>query len=127
MKKVVVIAGQPHQPLLRQPAAPARHPFEAAFHDLGPHTAIEALEALAVAVQAGKRDMNAYDWAEQALPGAALKVGYAVGTVEELNRTFARDQEFKRFITTVRSHEDAVRDTTAGRTRATNRGRFTRP
>ncbi|WP_201027288.1 hypothetical protein [Burkholderia cenocepacia] len=119
MKKVV-------QPVaLRQVAIRTPHPFEACFHDLGSYSAIEALDALAKAVEAD-RSMNAYDWVESTLPGAALKPAYAFGTVGELSNGYSRGQEFKRFITTVRAHEDAVRDTNPGKSRTSSTRRYAR-
>lgn len=119
MKKVV-------QPALRQVAIAPAHPFEACFHSMGPYSANEALDALAEAVQAD-RSTNAYAWVEAALPGAALLPAFAFGTVGELSNSFSRGQEFKRFITTVRAHEDMVRDTSAGKSRASSARRYTRP
>lgn len=88
-------------PALRQ-STHVKHPFAACFHELGKHTPSEALDALSKAVQADKNGgMNAYDWAQQALPGASLLPGYAVGTVEELQRSYSRDQEFRRFVSVI--------------------------
>jgi hypothetical protein len=62
----------------------AKHPFE------------KALIALTDAVHAEQRDMNAYDWITQALPGATLKPALAFGTVGELYRSYTRPAEFGR-------------------------------
>jgi hypothetical protein len=93
---------------------------------MGSYSVNEALEALGEAVLVD-RSVNAYDWVQAALPGAALLPAFAFGTVGELSNSFSRGQEFKRFITTVRAHEDAVRDTSAGKSRASSARRYTRP
>lgn len=74
----------------------AKHPFESCFMDLGHHSADAALIALTDAVHAEQRDMNAYDWIRQALPGATLKPALAIGTVGELYRSYTRPAEFGR-------------------------------
>jgi hypothetical protein len=74
----------------------ARHPFEQCFTDLGSHSADAALTALTLAIHAAQRDMNAYDWITQALPGATLKPALAFGTVGELYRSYTRPAEFGR-------------------------------
>lgn len=74
----------------------AKHPFESLFVDLGEHSADKALIALTDAVHAEQRDMNAYDWVTQALPGATLKPALAIGTVGELYRSYTRPAEFGR-------------------------------
>ncbi|HEY1999117.1 hypothetical protein [Paraburkholderia sp.] len=74
----------------------ARHPFENCFVDLGGHSADKALIALTDAVHAAQRDMNAYDWITQALPGATLKPALAFGTVGELYRSYTRPAELGR-------------------------------
>jgi hypothetical protein len=74
----------------------AKHPFESCFVDLGSHSADKALIALTDAVHAEQRDMNAYDWITQALPGATLKPALAFGTVGELYRSYTRPAEFGR-------------------------------
>lgn len=82
-------------PALRNTTA-AKHPFESLFVDLGGHSADKALTALTDAVHAERRDMNAYDWIRQALPGATLKPAHAFGTVGELYRSYTRPAEFGR-------------------------------
>ena len=79
-----------------RPTIAAKHPFESCFMDLGSHSADKALIALTDAVHAEQRDMNAYDWITQALPGATLKPAHAIGTVGELYRSFTRPAEFGR-------------------------------
>lgn len=80
-----------------------KHPFESCFHDMGGYSGDDALGALSRAILSNQRGMNAFDWAQTALPGAALKAGYAFGTVGELHRSFARDQEYGRFKRVVRN------------------------
>lgn len=77
-------------------AAPGKHLFANCFVDLGGHSADKALIALTDAVHAEQRDMNAYDWITQALPGATLKPALAFGTVGELYRSFTRPAELGR-------------------------------
>lgn len=79
-----------------RPMIAAKHPFESCFVDLGSHSADKALIALTDAVHAEQRDMNAYDWISQALPGATLKPALAFGTVGELYRSYTRPAEFGR-------------------------------
>ncbi|MEW6339117.1 MAG: hypothetical protein AB1704_00315 [Pseudomonadota bacterium] len=79
-----------------RPMITAKHPFENCFVDLGSHSADKALIALTDAVHAEQRDMNAYDWITQALPGATLKPALAFGTVGELYRSYTRPAEFGR-------------------------------
>jgi hypothetical protein len=79
-----------------RPVFAAKHPFESCFVDLGSHSADKALIALTDAVRAEQRDMNAYDWITQALPGATLKPALAFGTVGELYRTYNRPAELGR-------------------------------
>lgn len=74
----------------------ARHPLAHLFVDFGEHSADKALIALTDAVRAGQRDMNAYDWITQVLPGATLKPALAFGTVGELYRSYTRPAEFGR-------------------------------
>jgi hypothetical protein len=74
----------------------AKHPFERVFVDLGDHSADKALVALTNAIHAQQREMNAYDWITQALPGATLKPAFAFGTVGELYRSYTRPAEFDR-------------------------------
>lgn len=74
----------------------AKHPFESLFVDLGVHSADTALMALTDAVHAEQREMNAYDWIVQALPGATLKPAFAFGTVGELYRSYTRPAELGR-------------------------------
>ena len=74
----------------------AMHAFENCFVGLGDHSADQALIALTAAVHAERRDMNAYDWLMQALPGATLKPALAIGTVGELYRSYTRPAEFDR-------------------------------
>jgi len=76
--------------------ARANHPFERCFHNLGEHSLDDALGALKGAAQSEQCSLNAYDWAQQALPGAELKPGYGYGTVEELHRIYRRDFETSR-------------------------------
>lgn len=75
---------------------PAKHPFENCFVDLGGHSAERALSALTAAVHAAQREMNAFAWIEEALPGATLKPALAFGTVGELYRSYTRPAEFGR-------------------------------
>lgn len=79
-----------------RPTIAAKHPFESCFVDLGKHSADKALIALTHAVHAEQREMNAYDWIAQALPGATLKPALAIGTVGELYRSYTRPAEFGR-------------------------------
>lgn len=74
----------------------AKHPFESCFVDLGGHSAERALSALTAAVHAAQREMNAFVWLEEALPGATLKPALAFGTVGELYRSYTRPAEFGR-------------------------------
>ena len=85
------------------PTTTAKHPFESCFMDLGSHSADKALIALTDAVHAEQRDMNAYDWITQALPGATLKPAHAFGTVGELYRSYTRPAEFGRLKNVWRS------------------------
>ena len=74
----------------------SRDPFQNLFIGLGDHSADKALLALTDAVHADQRDMNAYEWITQALPGATLKPAFAFGTVGELYRSFTRPEELAR-------------------------------
>ena len=74
----------------------AKHPFESCFVDLGGHSAERALSALTAAVHAAQREMNAFTWLAEALPGATLKPALAFGTVGELYRSYTRPAEFGR-------------------------------
>ena len=76
--------------------SPAKHPFESCFVDLGGHSAERALSALTAAVHAAQREMNAFTWLAEALPGATLKPALAFGTVGELYRSYTRPAEFGR-------------------------------
>ena len=82
-------------PALRNNTA-TKHPFESCFVDLGNHSADKALIALTDAIHAAQRDMNAYEWITQALPGETLKPALAMGTVGELYRSYTRPAEFGR-------------------------------
>jgi hypothetical protein len=73
-----------------------RHPFENLFVDLGSHSPDKALEALTAAMREELRDMNAFEWLSQALPGAILKPALAFGSVSELYRSYTRPAEFER-------------------------------
>ncbi|MBC8752247.1 MULTISPECIES: hypothetical protein [Paraburkholderia] len=73
-----------------------RHPFEKLFVDLGSHSPDKALAALTSAMQEERRDMNAFEWLSQALPGATLKPALAFGSVSELYRSYTRPAEFER-------------------------------
>jgi hypothetical protein len=76
----------------------SKHPFAAVFLDLGDHTAEDALEALTEALKAEKKhDENAYEWVQQALPGATMKPGHAFGTLGEIYKSYTRGQEYIRF------------------------------
>lgn len=76
--------------------AATRHPFENCFVDLGGYSAEMALAVLTAAVHAAQRDMNAFDWVSNALPGATLKPALAFGTVGELYRSYTRPAELGR-------------------------------
>jgi len=80
-----------------------QHPFAHYFLTLASFSPGQALEALSAAVRAEKRAMNAYDWIQEALPGAELKPAFAFGTVGELYRTYSRGQEYVRFKGTLRA------------------------
>ncbi|RDK02045.1 hypothetical protein [Paraburkholderia lacunae] len=73
-----------------------KHPFEDCFVDLGGHSAERALTVLTAAVHAALREMNAFDWITDALPGATLKPALAFGTVGELYRSYTRPAELGR-------------------------------
>ncbi|NLP60522.1 hypothetical protein NH14_005020 [Paraburkholderia sacchari] len=73
-----------------------KHPFESCFIDLGGHSAERALTVLTAAVHAAQREMNAFDWITDALPGATLKPALAFGTVGELYRSYTRPAELCR-------------------------------
>ncbi|TDG23197.1 hypothetical protein EYW47_14775 [Paraburkholderia silviterrae] len=73
-----------------------KHPFESCFIDLGGHSAERALTVLTAAVHAAQREMNAFDWITDALPGATLKPALAFGTVGELYRSYTRPAELFR-------------------------------
>ncbi|OAJ53023.1 hypothetical protein A6V36_11675 [Paraburkholderia ginsengiterrae] len=75
---------------------PAKHPFESCFVSLGGHSAEQALTALTAAVHAAQREMNAFAWLADALPGATLKPALAFGTVGELYRSYTRPAELGR-------------------------------
>ncbi|MDE1180195.1 hypothetical protein [Paraburkholderia sp.] len=66
------------------------------FVDLGSHSPDKALEALTLAMREQRRDMNAYEWLSQALPGATLKPALAFGSIGELYRSYTRPAEFER-------------------------------
>ncbi|MBC8737031.1 hypothetical protein F6X40_09440 [Paraburkholderia sp. UCT31] len=80
-----------------------QHPLQHCFHNLAEYSPDKALGALTEAVHAEKRGMNAYDWVQEALPGAELKPAFAFGTVGELYRNYSRGQEYNRFKQTLRS------------------------
>jgi hypothetical protein len=80
-----------------------KHPFESCFVDLGGHSAERALTALTAAVHAAQREMNAFDWIADALPGATLKPALAFGTVGELYRSYTRPAELGRLKGVLRS------------------------
>ena len=83
----------------------AKHPFEAAFLNMGDHSPEDALEALTNAIREDLHDENAYDWVQRALPGAVMKPGHAFGTLGQLYKSFARGQEYIRFTNVLqRSH-----------------------
>jgi len=48
---------------------------------------------LTAAVRASQREMNAFDWITDALPGATRKPALAFGTVGELYRSYTRPAE----------------------------------
>lgn len=73
-----------------------KHPFESCFVDLGGYSAEMALAALTTAVHAAQREMNAFEWISDALPGATLKPALAFGTVGELYRSYTRPTELGR-------------------------------
>ena len=73
-----------------------KHPFESCFVDLGGYSAERALTVLTAAVHAAQREMNAFDWITDALPGATLKPALAFGTVGELYRSYTRPAELGR-------------------------------
>jgi hypothetical protein len=79
-----------------------KHPFAECFFDLGDHTAEDALVALSNTVKSGQRELNAYDWTQEALPGATMKPGHAIGTVGELHRKYTQGQEYIRFVGVLR-------------------------
>lgn len=76
--------------------ATTKHPFEDCFIDLGGYSAEMALAMLTAAVHAALREMNAFDWVSDALPGATLKPALAFGTVGELYRSYTRPTELGR-------------------------------
>ena len=78
-----------------------KHPFAAAFFDLADYKPEDALAALTKAIHAERRGEQAWDWVQEALPGAVMKPNLAIGTLDELYRTFSRDQEFIRFASTL--------------------------
>ncbi|TCF96562.1 hypothetical protein BZM26_36950 [Paraburkholderia strydomiana] len=80
-----------------------KHPFENLFVDLGSHSPDKALAALTAAMREELRDMNAFEWLSQALPGATLKPALAFGSVSELYRSYTRPAEFERLKTVCRS------------------------
>jgi hypothetical protein len=80
-----------------------QHPFACYFIELANYSPGQAFEALSEAVRAEKRAMNAYDWIQEALPGAELKPAFAFGTVGELYRSYSRGQEYLRFKGTLRA------------------------
>lgn len=84
-------------------SATKKHPFENCFVDLGGHSAERALTALTAAVHAAQREMNAFDWIADALPGATLKPALAFGTVGELYRSYTRPAELGRLKGVLRS------------------------
>jgi hypothetical protein len=80
-----------------------KHPFESCFVDLGGHSPERALTVLTAAVHAAQREMNAFVWITDALPGATLKPALAFGTVGELYRSYTRPAELGRLIGVLRS------------------------
>lgn len=80
-----------------------QHPFAHYFTTLASYSPAQALVALGEAIRADKRAMNAYDWVQEALPGAELKPAFAFGTVGELYRSYSRGQEYLRFKDTLRA------------------------
>ncbi|HDR9105356.1 hypothetical protein [Paraburkholderia sp. A3RO-2L] len=84
------------KPALRVPYQP-KHPFAEVFLDMAGHSPAAALEQLLQAVRDNRQNEMAYDWAQTCLPGAAMKPAIAIGTVGELYRKYARNQEYVRF------------------------------